>query len=251
MLEDFGKLEDVKKTLKHTMQLSSYICIHPSVLNLMRQFTSRELLRPVVTRFATSFLTLQSIHRQKANLRKMFTFDKWTTSKNAKEEKGKKVATIIMMPSFWNKVVYILKATSPLVRVLRLVDSEKRPAMGYIYEAMDRAKEAVMKAFNNNAEKFGPICDIIDKRWDCQLHRPLHVAGFFLNPDFSYENQNLDFDSEVMNGFYNVLAKLEPDESVQDKITREIFIYRNAQGLFGTPMAIRQRKTIAPGSQVV
>jgi len=40
------------------------------------------------------------------------------------------------MPSFWNIIVYILKVMGPLVRVLRLVDNERKPTMGYIYEAM-------------------------------------------------------------------------------------------------------------------
>jgi hypothetical protein len=32
--------------------------------------------------------------------------------------------------------------SEPLVKVLRLVDMEK-PAMGYLYEAMDRAKDSI------------------------------------------------------------------------------------------------------------
>ena len=54
------------------------------------------------------------------------------------------------MPYFWNTIVYILKAMGPLVQVLLLVENERKPAMGYIYEAIDRAKEAIMKAFNEN-----------------------------------------------------------------------------------------------------
>ena len=42
---------------------------------------------------------------------------------------------------FWPSVVYALKTTKPLVDVLRMVDSEKELAMGYIYGAMDSAKE--------------------------------------------------------------------------------------------------------------
>ena len=60
---------------------------------------------------------------------------------------------MILMPSFWNTIVYILKVMGPLVQVLRLVNNERKPAMGYIYEAMDRAKEAIIKAFNENEEK--------------------------------------------------------------------------------------------------
>ena len=48
---------------------------------------------------------------------------------------------MILMPSFWNTIVYILKVMGPLVRVLRLVDNERKPTMGNIYETMDRPKK--------------------------------------------------------------------------------------------------------------
>lgn len=59
---------------------------------------------------------------------------------------------ISLMVSFWNGVAYVLKLMGPLVKVVRLVDNEKKLAMGYIHKAMDRSKEAfrnfliVMKA---------------------------------------------------------------------------------------------------------
>ena len=82
------------------------------------------------------------------------------------------------MPSFWNHVVYILKVMGPLVKVLQLVDNERKPAMGYIYEAMDRCKETIKKSFNEDEDKYKEIFSIIDKRWECQLHhRPLHAVG--------------------------------------------------------------------------
>ena len=84
------------------------------------------------------------------------------TSKIAKEAKGKRATDIVLMPTFWNEVVYSLKAMGPLVHVLRLVDNEKKPAMGYIYEAMDRAKEAIQRSFNENVDKYKDIFDIID-----------------------------------------------------------------------------------------
>ncbi|XP_058002221.1 uncharacterized protein LOC110632739 [Hevea brasiliensis] len=72
--------------------------------------------------------------------------------------------------------------SGPLIRVLRLVDNEKKPAMGYIYEAMDRAKEAIANSFNGNEEKYKRKFEIVDARWSLQLYRPLHAIGYFLNP---------------------------------------------------------------------
>ena len=49
----------------------------------------------------------------------MFTSDEWLKSKAAKEPKGKQATDVVLMPSFWNDVVYALKAMGPLVSVLR------------------------------------------------------------------------------------------------------------------------------------
>ena len=102
--------------------------------------------------------------------------------------------------------------TGPLVRVLRLVDGEKKPAMGYIYEAMDRAKEAIAKSFNNIEDKYKDVYAIIDKRWECQLHQPLHAAGNYLNPQLFYSNPQIQEDAEVTSGLFQCVERLVPDK---------------------------------------
>ena len=91
MLEDIAGIGMIKRTMSRAITLTGYIYNHTGVLNMMRQFTGqRELLRPAKTRFATSFLTLASLHRSKDNLRKMFVSDDWGNSRWARESKGKK-----------------------------------------------------------------------------------------------------------------------------------------------------------------
>lgn len=85
------------------------------------------------------------MHHLKHSLGTTFTSEKWTTCSYAKELLGKRVQDIILTVTFWNGVVYVLKLMGPLVKVLRLVDNQKIAAMGYIYEAMDCAKEAIQK----------------------------------------------------------------------------------------------------------
>ncbi|XP_058009419.1 uncharacterized protein LOC131183187 [Hevea brasiliensis] len=217
MLEDIGKIPKIHNTIKRAVTLNGYIYIRPGVVNMLRHFTGeRELIRPAIIRFTIAFLTLQRIYKHKANLRKMFTSEERTKSKWAKELSGKKVYSIVMMPTFWTNIVYILKIFGPLVCVLRLVDGEKMPAMGYIYEAMDRAKEAIAKSFNEKEEKYRTIFEIIDKQWESQLHRPLHAAGYYLNPEFFYSNKKINEDVEVVTG------------------------------IFGMDMAIRNRKKVSP-----
>ena len=81
ILEDIGKLPNIKRTLERVISLNGYIYNRSGGLNMMRHFTGqRELLRPTKTRFSTAFITLSRLHEQKNNLRKMFTSAEWSES---------------------------------------------------------------------------------------------------------------------------------------------------------------------------
>ncbi|KAJ9688880.1 hypothetical protein PVL29_014498 [Vitis rotundifolia] len=235
MLEDIGKLPNIKRTLEMAISLNGYIYNRSGLLNMMRRFTrQRELLRPAKTRFATVFITLSRLHEQKNNLRKMFTSSDWLDT------------NIVLMPSFWNTIVFCLKVSGPLVRVLRLVDGEKKAPIGYIYEAMNRVKDTIVRSFNGNEEKYKEIFNIIDKRWEIQLHRPLHAVGYFLNPEFFYDKPEIEYDAEIMSDLYKCILRLIRDPAKQEKVVAEVSLYTNAQGLFGNELAVRTRKTRAP-----
>ncbi|XP_006605739.1 uncharacterized protein [Glycine max] len=118
MLEDIGKLSLIRKTIRRAINLVGFIYAHSSTLSLLRNFTNkRELVRRAITRFVTSYLILERLHKEKTNIRKMFTSDEWTLNKLSKEPKGKEAAKVVLMPSFWNSVVYTLKVMAPLVKV--------------------------------------------------------------------------------------------------------------------------------------
>lgn len=95
-------------------------------------------------------MTLRRLHEQKGALISLFSSNKWRSSRFASSTKGKRIASIVFDNRyFWAYVVVCLKAATPLIKVLRLVDSDEKPAMGFLYEAMDRAKEQIQKNFNN------------------------------------------------------------------------------------------------------
>jgi len=63
MFEDIGKLPLIKKTIQRGASLAGFIYCHSSSLSLLRQFTNkRKLVRHVVTRFASFYLSLQRLH---------------------------------------------------------------------------------------------------------------------------------------------------------------------------------------------
>ena len=84
---------------------------------------------------------------QRKNLRISVLSTEWTSSKFAKETLGKEVVNLIISAHIWNDVVRALTICGPLTKVLHLVDVEKKPPMGYIYDAMGRAKETIARGF--------------------------------------------------------------------------------------------------------
>ena len=111
--------------------MNGYIYGHTSMVNMMRRFTDqRNLHRPAVTRFATSFITLGQYYHHKNNLRKFVTSQDWNDARWSKEAGAKRVKQIIMQESFWRNVLYAIRLTEPLVKVLRLVDGERNQLWG-------------------------------------------------------------------------------------------------------------------------
>ncbi|XP_059072695.1 uncharacterized protein LOC131873658 [Cryptomeria japonica] len=166
MLEDIGKIAWIRTCVEKAKNICKFVYNHAWVLNLMRQYTGqKELARLGITRFATNFITLQSLIRSKATLRRMFVGEEWTSSSYATSAAGVDVADYIFdEPGFWTPCAEIVKFIEPLVVLLCVVDGEK-PAMGYIYEGMDRAKEGIRSAYEGDESKYRPIWDIIDRRW--------------------------------------------------------------------------------------
>ena len=113
--------------------------------------------------------------------------------------------------------------------------------MGYIYEAKEKISENLMWKEDQYKRAF----EVIDERWNCQLHHPLYAAGHFLNPEFQYKGPEVNCE-EVMRGLYDTIEKLVPEVATQDQILKELDYFKSASGLFGHPMAIRQRETKAP-----
>ena len=59
---------------------------------------------------------------------------------------------------------------------------------------MKKAEEIIVKSINGNEEKYREIMKIIYRRWEVQLHQPLHSAGYFLNSRFYYNTKGLGVD---------------------------------------------------------
>ncbi|WVZ22247.1 hypothetical protein V8G54_000791 [Vigna mungo] len=122
----------------------------------------------------------------------------------------------------------ILNCSEPLVKLLRMVDGDM-PAMGYIYEGMESAKVVIKAYYKGVEEKYLPIWEIIDRRWNMKLNSSLHAAAAFLNPSISY-NPNLKKDMRMRNGFQEAMLRLATTDKDKMEITKELPTYINAEG---------------------
>ena len=103
-----------------------------------------------------------------------------------------------------------------------MVDGEKKSAMGYNYEAIDRAMEAIAKTFSMNEEHYKEAFGYIDNRWDCQLHHPLHATIYFQNSSIYFDNKEAAGCEEVMDGLIACMERLVREVEIQDKILLEL-----------------------------
>ena len=67
---------------------------------------------------------------------------------------------------------------SSLMRLLRIVDCDERPSMGYVYEGMYRARLGIKKLFNHYERLYKPYTNIIKQHWDQQLKKNIHLAVY-------------------------------------------------------------------------
>ncbi|GFP86370.1 hypothetical protein PHJA_000780800 [Phtheirospermum japonicum] len=245
MLDDISQIPTVKTVLEQAKSISRYVYSNDVVLNMMRRYTfGVDLLDLGVTRASTDFLTLKRMVNIRHNLQSMVTSEEWMESPYSKKPGGFLVLDVVSSPLFWASCSSVTRLTDPILRLLRIVSSEKRPAMGFVYAGLYRAKEAIKKELVAK-EEYLVYWNIIDRRWD-QLHRhPLHASGFYLNPKFFYSLEG-DAHLHIRSLVYDCIEKLVPDVKVQDKIMKETAPYHGGAGDFGRKMAIRARDNLLP-----
>ncbi|KAI4325763.1 hypothetical protein MLD38_031133 [Melastoma candidum] len=104
---------------------------------------------------------------------------------------------------FWSHVLICMKAAQPFIKVLRLVDFDI-PAMGFLYEYLRQTKKKIKHNFGQLLASYEPILSIIDERLATQLHRPLHAAAYFLNPQYEYRSHP-DYNIDIKMDLYHCI----------------------------------------------
>ena len=77
-------------------------------------------------------------------------------SRYSRDNKSRVVVFIILDNRFWNDYLIVANLMPRLMRLLRIVDCDERPSMGYVYEGMYRACLGIKKLFNHYKRLYKP-----------------------------------------------------------------------------------------------
>lgn len=246
ILEDFSKIDWVNRCIFQAQSITKFIYNHMWVLELMRKFTGgQEIVRTCITKSASNFLSLQSMLKHRSRLRHMFNSPDYSSSQYASRTQSISCIDILEDNDFWRVVDEVVAISEPILKVMREISGGK-PAVGSIYELMTKAKESIRTYYIMDENKCKLFLDIVDSRWQNQLHSPLHSAAAFLNPSIQY-NPETKYLGLIKEEFLTVLEKLLPTPELRHDITGQIFAFKKAQGMFGCNLARESRNTTSPG----
>ncbi|CAD6225334.1 unnamed protein product [Miscanthus lutarioriparius] len=240
MLQGIGNMTRFKKVVDQAKAFTIFVYGHTRTLECLRYFTEgKEVVRPGVTRFASNFLTLSSMQEKKDQLRKMVVHSRWDSLKDVKSKKGKEATATILSPSFWKDVKLTLIVFEPLVKVLRLVDGDVRPSMGFLYGELLKAKRQIKEAFGNVEARFKDVIAVIDKKMNGRLDSPLHLTAYLLNPHYSYSDPSIFDQPKISEGFIACVEKFYyHDEDMQHQAANiELKKFQNREGPFSKKLA--------------
>ncbi|XP_010418925.1 PREDICTED: uncharacterized protein LOC104704562 [Camelina sativa] len=141
---------------------------------------------------------------------------------------------------FWNGVIMCLNVFGPLVKLLRLVDGDKKPTMVFLHGELIEAKKQISDGLKHVEKNVKPILSIIEEKIKGRLDNPLHLTGYLWNPYYFYKDSSQASSDEVSNAVFKCVSAFFPnDVNTQCQvINSELAIYKNKEGNFGKPWAI-------------
>ncbi|XP_021317337.1 uncharacterized protein LOC8055100 isoform X1 [Sorghum bicolor] len=240
MLQGIAYLARFKKVIEQAKAFTIFVYGHTRTLECMRYFTEgKEIVRPGVTRFASTFLTLNSILEKKDQLRKMVVHNRWDSLRDVKSKKGKDATAIVFNPTFWKDVKLTVSVFEPLVKVLRLVDGDVKPSMGFVYGEILKAKKEIKESLGNNESRFKEVIAVVDKKMKGRLDSPLHLTTYLLNPHYSYANPAIFDEPTITEGFISCVETFYyHDEDKQDQAAHvDLRKFQNREGPFSKKLA--------------
>ena len=134
VLQDMGDMPHVDSLKKRASKVTVFIYNHVALIAWLRNRLGWiDIVCPGATRFPTTFLSFGSMHVHKHDLQDLVISKFFVDNRLARELKAKETVSIILDNSFWDDINVLVKISSSLIRLLRIVKFDQRPAIGYVY----------------------------------------------------------------------------------------------------------------------
>ncbi|RVW45035.1 hypothetical protein CK203_067440 [Vitis vinifera] len=209
IFKDIGKMDHVAELVRRASKVTIFVYNHVALLSWLRKREGwTEILRPGATRFASTFIALKSLHDHKHDLQALVTSKFFVDSRYSKDYKSQVAVSIILDNRFWNDCLIVVNLMSPLMRLLRIVDCDERPSMGYVYEGM----------------------------------YSIHSAAYWLNPCFQYDEENFCNKPNVIGGVMDVIDQKVLKGKLETM--NEMKLFRDRLGSFGRELAYSSREVL-------
>ncbi|GJX89930.1 hypothetical protein Tco_0343256 [Tanacetum coccineum] len=203
--EDYGssELDNVKDIITLALRLTVFIYNHNWPLSWLRKRPGwTEIIRPAATGFGNAFIALKSLVDHKNDLQSLVIsseFRKMLKLKNAVDCKQ-----VVMNENFWNKRLIIVRVMTPLLRILRLCDSD------------------------------------VKLHWVMTLRTSIHCAAYWLNSAFQYDRKNFCKKPEASRGILDMVEMYFPCVEIIE-VTKLLGIYRDDEGEFSRIGVVKGR----------
>ncbi|KAL6342918.1 hypothetical protein AAG906_016938 [Vitis piasezkii] len=235
IFKDIGKMDNVAELVRRASKVTIFLYNHVALLSWLRKKNGwTEILRPGATRFTITFIALKSLHDHKHDLQALVTSKFFVDSRYSKDNKSK----------IWNDCLIVVNLMSPLMRLLRIDDCDERPSMGYVYEGMYKVRLGIKKLFNYNKKLYKPYTEIIKQHWNQQLKKSIHLATYWLNPCFQYDQENFCNKSTIIEGVMNVIDQ----KVLKGKLDtmNEMKLFHDRLGSFGRELTYSSCEVLQP-----
>ncbi|XP_039118001.1 uncharacterized protein LOC120253856 [Dioscorea cayenensis subsp. rotundata] len=243
IMKDIAEMPTVHSLAILASKITVFVYNHKWVLNWLRtQPKWTKIIHPGATRFATTFIALKSLHDHKDYLQSLVVSSDFKKLLNV--PKGREVKQIVLDENFWRNCLIMVKIMGPLIRLLRICDSDEKPAMGYVYDGIYRARKGIKELFKGKKHLYKPYTSIIKERWHRTLRTGIHVLAYWLNPAFQFHEHNLCQKLEVQRGILDVIEQQTLFKA--SDLMEEMKIFRERQKTFTRPLALSTSKTTTP-----
>ncbi|XP_028797889.1 uncharacterized protein LOC114753361 [Neltuma alba] len=246
ILKDFSSMPNVSDLASKASKVTIFAYNHMVFLSWLRRRPSwKEIVRPGAIRFATTFITLHSIYMHKNDLQALVVDKHFVDHRLSKIEARKNFSVIILDNRFWNNCYQVVKIVSPLIKLLRIVNSNEKPSLPYVYEGMRRAKIAIKEMFKKNKELYKPYTRIIQTRWDRHLKTNLHAVSYLLNPAVTY-GPDCPSKSKLMMALIDVVESYSNEDIDGFLVMKQATTYREGKESFSKPSCQKAAQKLDP-----